>query len=244
MQMQTHGDPAAQTRHLVRAAVTGALATCHHETGVPYASLVAVATAPGGEPVLLLSDLALHTKNLKREPRASLLVSAMPGHAGMLDHPRATLMGVLDITRDAGERARYLRRHPDAGEYADFADFRFYRMQVETAHYVGGFGRIHDLEGDVLFARARRAAAISSGEPGILEHMNTDHADAICAMATRLLGLPSGGWRMIGCDQSGCDLRLGQVVARLEFETRAETLAQVRRALAGLAKAARDRDRR
>jgi len=234
----TSPDPAAATTGLLRGATTGALATCHHQTGVPYASLVAVATTPAGEPLVLLSDLALHTRNLKADPRASLLLASAPDNADVLDNPRVTVMGTLIASDCDNDRARYLSRYEDAVRYADFTDFGFYRLAVSDAHYIGGFGRIHTLAAAQIVRPDRQVAEIAAGERDIIEHMNSEHGEATGRLATVLLEAPPGPWRMIGCDTAGCDLRLGRRVLRLDFPEDVETLSAMRSMLARLARRA------
>ncbi len=138
-------DHAALARRLLREAGTAALATLADD-GAPYASHVAVATDTGGAPVLLLSQLALHTQYLTRDARASLLVVDAAGDG---DDPTATarlsVTGRLSATTDEAARRRYLARDPGAEGYAGFKDFAFYRLAIERAHLVAGFGRIVDL---------------------------------------------------------------------------------------------------
>ncbi|MEA1649704.1 pyridoxamine 5'-phosphate oxidase family protein [Nitrospirillum sp. BR 11164] len=118
--------------------------------GWPYPSLVLVAmdwTGNGaGRPLLLLSELALHTRNLRQDGRAALLFEDTAGRENPLTGPRLSVMGRAEAL--AGEeaeaaRAVYLDRHPSAALYADFPDFRFWRMEITQAHLVAGFGRIH-----------------------------------------------------------------------------------------------------
>ena len=102
-------------------------------------------------------------------------------------------------------RRRFLARHPEAAFYADFPDFAFWRLEVEGAHYIGGFGRIVDLSPAELLVPTEGAGELLAAEPGIIEHMNEDHADAVRLYATRLAGAPEGFWRMSGIDPEGCD---------------------------------------
>ena len=128
---------------LIHEAGTAALATLERGTGFPYVSHVTVVIDDDGAPVLLLSGLARHTQNLDTDPRASLLftpVIAAPGDS--LASARVTLVGRLTPTSSSSAPARFLARHPDAAVYAGFADFRFFALTVEHAHFIGGFGRI------------------------------------------------------------------------------------------------------
>ena len=103
-------------------------------------------------------------------------------------------------------RRRFLARHPEAAFYADFPDFGFWRLEVEGAHYIGGFGRIFDLDPGELLVPLDGAEDLVEAEPGIVEHMNEDHADAIELYATALADAGAGPWRMTGIDPEGFDL--------------------------------------
>ncbi len=184
--------------------------------GWPYASLVLAAVDHDLSPILLLSDLAEHTKAMAADNRVSLLFDGTLGLDQPLAGSRVTLVGRAAPTDDERLARRFLARHPDAAAYAGFGDFRFYRVAVERAHLVAGFGRIRWLEAQEL--QAAPAAGLADSEAGIVSHMNDDHADAVQLYAGRLLGLTGTGWRMTGIDAEGIDLRQGGQVARLPFE--------------------------
>ncbi len=145
-----HEDPARLARSLVRAAETASLATIQRDAGGPYASLVLVAADDDGIPILLLSDLAEHSRNLAADGRASLLFDGTAGFEDRLTGPRLTVLGRARASGEPRHRARFLARHTGAARYAGFGDFRFYRIAVESAHLVAGFGRIHELGADEL----------------------------------------------------------------------------------------------
>lgn len=209
----SEADPATLSRQLLRRRPTASLATLMQ--GAPYASLVLVAGDHDATPLLLISQLAEHTRNLATDPRVALLFEATEGLEEPLTGPRVTVTGRAEVTTEARHRARFLARHPSAAMYAGFKDFAFYRVAVERAHLVAGFGRIHWIEGERLLGRSE--PALAEREAGIVEHMNADHADAVALYATVLLGQPAGPWRLTGCDPEGVDLRCGGRVARLEF---------------------------
>jgi putative heme iron utilization protein len=140
----TDPDVAAETRRLVRSAGRAVLATTRE--GWPYASLVLPAADGDGHPLLLLSDLAEHAKNLKADPRCSLLYDATEGLADPLTGFRATVLGEAAPIRDEALLRRYVERHPAAAQYAGFGDFRLYRVTIARAHVVAGFGRIRWVE--------------------------------------------------------------------------------------------------
>jgi putative heme iron utilization protein len=224
-------------RRLMRSQDRGSLATLLAGDGTPYASLVLYATLPDATPVLLLSALAEHTKNLKSDPRASLLVDGTAGLADPLTGARATLVGRLEAIDDPSARARYLARHPSAETYAGFGDFRFYALRFARAHLVAGFGRIHWIDAAQILDPP--PPTLAGRESDIVGHMNEDHAEAVGLYATRLLGRSGEGWRMTGIDAEGADLRRDGEVARLDFGTRIEDAEAARRELVRLVKEAR-----
>ena len=151
-------DVAAQARRLIRQALKAALASLETGSGGPYASLVAMATLPDATPVLLISRLARHTRNVMADPRASLLIDGTDAQSDPLAGARLSLVGRLEPCELPSARARFLARHPDAATYADFADFVFHSFTIERGHLVGGFGRIVELEGPALRAPVARCA--------------------------------------------------------------------------------------
>lgn len=236
--------PARTARRLMRAADRASLATLYDGggSGFPYVSLVVVALDTDASPLLLISALAEHTKNLTRDPRASLLFDGTAGLAEPLTGARVTVLG--EMARVAGDErprmmARYLARHPSASGYAGFADFDLWRLRPERAHLVAGFGRIHWLDAEALLPPPGAAAALAAAEPGILTHMNRDHAATLDLYAGRLLGLSGQGWRLTGVDPDGADLRRDAAATRLEFAAPAADAEAVRREFVRLAKVAR-----
>ena len=231
----------------MRRAWKSTLATLDASSGVPYGSLVAVAAAPDGTPLLLLSALALHSKNLAADPRASLLFDATPSGPQALTGPRVTIAGRLAPLSDPDilvlARRRYLARHPSAAMFVDFADFRLYALAVEWGHLVAGFGRIDRLGRDDLIAALDGCGELVAGECDIVQHMNEDHGDTLRLMAIELGGAPASAagapWQMLGCDPDGVDLASAAVAVRLDFPHRIKTLEEARIALIGLVDRAR-----
>jgi len=232
-------ETAGAARAMVRAALKGALATVHKVSGHPYASLVLTATDADGAPILLISKLAVHTQNLSADPRASLLIDATGTEADPMEGARVTLIGEVRPATSPIARARFLARHPSAAGYADFSDFGFFKLQPESAHYIGGFGKIVDLPAGDLLLSLEGAGALLEAEPGIVSHMNADHADALELYATKLLGAGPGPWRMTGIDPEGCDLVLGSRGLRLPFGSRITDAASARHELVRLVGVAR-----
>lgn len=236
----TRAAVAAEARALVRAALKGSLGTLRGPERDPYVSLVTVATTPDGAPLMLLSGLAVHTKNLAADARASLLVDATSLAGDPLAGGRVSLLGTLARAEDqAAAGRRFLARHPAASQYAGFGDFAYYRMAVAGAHFIGGFGRIVDLGAGELATDIAGAEALAAAEAEILAHMAEDHAEAVALYATRLAGKEPGSWRMSGIDPDGIDLMDGERTARVRFAAPVRTPGEARRALAALAARAR-----
>lgn len=235
--------PGALARRLMRALDRASLATLMRagtpDAGAPYASLVLVALDHDASPVLLLSALADHTRNLAADARVSLLFDGTGGLDEPLTGPRVTLLGRAAPSDDARLRARFLARHPGAAMYAGFGDFAFRRVAVSRAHLVAGFGRIHWIEAGDLLCDVRDAAPLAAAEAEIVAHMNADHADAVQLYATRLAGRAGEGWRMTGVDPEGADLRRGGEVARIAFDTKVRDAQAARAELVRLARRAR-----
>jgi heme iron utilization protein len=233
-------DPRRSARKLLREARSGALASLMTGSGDPYCSLVNVATAADGSPLLLISRLAVHTKNILADPRVSLMLDER--RAGdPLEGARVMLMGTAGKTEDAQMRRRYLDRQPEAQMFAGFGDFAFYRVELKGAHLVAGFGRIVDLTPADILTDLTGADALVGAEEEVVAHMNADHADATRLYATKLLGAGDGEWRCVGCDPDGLELQLGRQALRLDFPQRVASPGALRHVLKNLAEEARAR---
>jgi heme iron utilization protein len=222
---------ADEARNLLRRARTATLGTLNADDGIPYASLVNVATDVRGLPLLLISTLAWHTRNLIADPRASLMVAEVPPSGDALTGPRVSVMGRFVKVEDGSVRRRYLARHPAAELYAGFGDFAFWRMEPERAHAVAGFGRIETIPAVEMFPSADEMTAL---EDGAVTHMNDDHEDAIQRFAAKCLGATPGGWKITGIDPDGADLRRDEEVLRLPFATPVYTAGALRKLMAEL----------
>jgi hypothetical protein len=231
-------DPKLAAKKLLREGRSGALATLMPPAGDPYCSLVNVATAADGAPLLLISRLAVHTRNILADPRVSLMLDERK-EGDPLQGARVMLMGTAAATHDAEARRRYLARQPEAEMFAGFADFAFYRVELKAAHLVAGFGRIVDLKPQDVLTDTADAAELVAAEPGILAHMNDDHADAVRLYATKLLGAPDGDWRCVGCDPEGLELQHGRTALRLPFRQRVRAPGVLRQVLKQMADEAR-----
>ena len=234
-------DRGAAARRLIRGCDRAALATSL--AGWPYVSLVITACDSDASPLLLLSDLAQHARNLAADPRLSLLFEDTGEHADPLAGPRLSLLGRTEKCGDPRAAARFAAGHPASAQYAGFADFHLYRVTIERGHLVAGFGRIAWIEAGELRCSAD-ASALAAAEAEIIAHMNRDHSEAVEHYAQRLLGRHGTGWQMTGIDPEGIDLRrpmeVGGETARLDFAAPVLTPAMARRVLVELAQTARE----
>jgi heme iron utilization protein len=238
---------AEQCRTIASAARSASLSTITRDpAGFPFGSLVTIAVDNRGRPLLLLSQLAEHTQNLNHDANASILIAdKVPPESSPLRHGRVTLLGpcrsVPDPERDEANTI-FLAAHPDAAQYASFKDFSYYRLEPIALRYVGGFGRMSWVSVDEYVAA--EPDPLAPHVNGILEHMNTDHADAVLTYARAFAGImDSGSARMTGVDRYGFDLTIdtpgGGTNARIAFDTPVRTTEEVRIALVKLVKAAR-----
>jgi len=231
-------DPVAAAKKLLREGRSGALATLMPGSGDPYCSLVNVATAADGSPLVLISRLAVHTKNVLADPRVSLLVDERR-EGDPLQGARIMLSGTAAATAEPDVRRRYLDRQPESVMFAGFGDFSFYRIALKGAHLVAGFGRIVDLAPADLLTVIDDAAELVGAESDIVAHMNEDHAETCRLYATKLLSARDGAWRCVGCDPEGLELQLDRTALRLPFPQRIRTPGVLRAVLKQMADQAR-----
>jgi putative heme iron utilization protein len=228
-------------RSLLRRSRQGALATLVPGSGDPYCSLVNVASNWNGSPILLISRLALHTRNILGDPRVSLMLDER-AEGDPLEGARIMLAGRAEEAGDADKailRRRYLNAHPSAEAFVNFKDFSFFKIRPAAAHLVAGFGRIVDLTPEQFLTDISDADALLEAEQGAIEHMNADHRDAMNLYATKLLGAEQADWRCTGCDPDGMDMQAGAKTLRLEFPERVSNGTALRKMLVKLAAEAR-----
>jgi putative heme iron utilization protein len=242
MQPTADFDPGRLARSLLRRSRQGALATLVPGSGDPYCSLVNVASHPDGSPILLISRLALHTRNILGDGRVSLMLDERAA-GDPLEGSRIMLAGRAE--QAGGDdliallRWRYLNAHPSAEAFVGFKDFAFFRIEPSSAHLVAGFGRIVDLKPQQFLTDLAGAEALLEAEPGAVEHMNADHRDAMNLYATKLLGAEAADWTCSGCDPDGMDMQAGTATLRLDFPERVTGGNELRKMLVRLAAEAR-----
>ena len=215
-----------------------ALASIDLEGGGPFLSLTGVACLMDVTPILLMSNISRHTKNLDKDPRASLLFDGTGDHANPLTEDRVSVNGrIVKCARIEAEH-RFMARHPKAF-YAQFADFSFYEMQVDDAHFVGGFGTALSVPADILCLEKVKIQELQEAEQSILTHMNEQHEEAVRNMAVNLLQGSDGPWKLTGIDPEGCDFMMRKERCRLDFSSPVKTPDDAHRTLVELAKKAR-----
>ena len=236
---------AERARTLVHQGRTGTLATLsRRHPGHPFASIMPYALDPAGRPLFLISSMAMHTQNLGGDARASLLVT-QPGAAGdPLASGRVTLMGRAQRLTGgdvAAVRSAYLAAHANAAYWVDFEDFSFWRLDVDDVYFVGGFAAMGWVEaGEYGAAQPDPLAEIAEG---IMEHMNTDHADALLAYARHFAREEADEARMVAVDRLGFKLHLKngerRWSTRIAFPREVTTAADSRAVLIEMARQAR-----
>jgi heme iron utilization protein len=235
MQPSPEFDASRLARSLLRRSRQGALATLMTGSGDPYCSLVNVATDPAGAPILLISRLALHTRNILGDKRVSLMLDER-AEGDPLEGSRIMLAGMAEEA--GGEdakilRRRYLNAHPSAEAFVDFKDFSFFRIRPSGAHLVAGFGRIVDLTPEQFLTDLSGAEALLAAEQDAIDHMNAEHLEDL--YATKLLSAETADWRCTGCDPGGLDLQAGAITLRLDFPERVTDPGELRKMLDKLA---------
>jgi hypothetical protein len=235
-------DALAQAKELLRSVRAGALATLVPGKAFPFASLVNVATAPDGSPILLLSRLAAHTRHLASDPRLSLLL-VQTGAGDPLAHPRVTIMGSGECVSDpdgrAALKARFLAKHPQSALYADFGDFAFWHVAMDEAHLIGGFGVQGHFKAASLATSLEGAEDLVAAEAQALAHVNAHYQAALARLATALAGKPDGPWQATGIDPEGIDLGCGDLSARIAFPRPVRGVDDLRETLPQLIETAR-----
>ena len=236
-----------RARTLLDRQTTGYLSThSRRHPGFPFGSVMPYALDDLGRPSFLISKMAMHTRNLDEDPRASLLVPEESVARDPLGAGRVTLVGRAEPVPEAEletVREAYLARHEKARHWVDYGDFGFYRLEIVGVYFVGGFGVMGWVEANDY--GGAEADPLAADAPGIIEHMNRDHADAMILLAADRAGLTATEARMTAVDRLGFHLRLmvdGRYKGcRIAFTREARTPGETRKVLVEMVKAARSR---
>ena len=238
--------PAERCRTLVASTGRGALCTLAVDPpGYPFGSVATYGLDDLGNPLFFVSLMAEHTQNAMRDPRASLLVAEpVPAGADPLARGRVTLLGLLSPVDREVAQDRYLAANPAAAYYIDFGDFVFYRLDVGSIRYVGGYGRMGWVDaGEYATAEPDPIAPLAAG---IIGHMNADHGEAQVLYCRHLAGRPdTTRATMSAVDRYGFEMVAegppGRAAVRLGFPEQCSTSDEVRTAMVAMVAEARRR---
>jgi putative heme iron utilization protein len=225
---------------LLQRSQQGVLSTVSQKLGgYPFGSVITFSGDRRNRPVILISDIAEHTKNIVADPRVSITV--IEGGDDIQASGRLTVVGnakrIADSAQLEDAAQRFYRRFPQAVDYHRFHDFHFYCIEPTRLRYIGGFGRIHWVEASAVLAENPFS---ESQELPMIDHMNSDHAAAISDYC-RLYGVDPVAEtpRLSAIDGHGFDVMIGKRLLRIPFDAPVTTAAEVRAALVSLARRAR-----
>jgi hypothetical protein len=202
----------------------------------PFGSIAPFILDHDGQPLVLISTIAEHTKNIQANPHVSL-IAFDPTIPDMQAGARLTLLGdaTLADKQEGALKQRYLAYFPQAAQHFDMHDFLFYRIAVIQARYIGGFGKIHWIPGAAFQAPPNQ---LLQQEASILAHMNADHADSLRAYCKHVHSVSTERAVMLGLDCDGFDVETDTAVLRFDFDTPVTDALSARAALVALSKAA------
>jgi heme iron utilization protein len=228
---------AERARTLIYLGRVGSLSTVSRkQPGYPFGSVMPYGLDEPANPVFLISTMATHTQNLQADPRSSLLVTQLDSIGDPLGTSRVTLLGnTLPVPEAEVVEARklYLARHANSKYWVDFDDFSFYRMDLVDVYYVGGFG----VMGWVAASEYHSAQPdpLADDAADIIQHMNTDHGDALVLLARVFAGIEPQEISMTAVDRLGFHVRVktqdGTRNARIAFMREVTNPAEARRVL-------------
>jgi putative heme iron utilization protein len=238
---------AERARTLVYLGRIGSLSTLSRkQPGFPFGSVMPYTADERGRPIFLISTMAMHTQNLKADPRASLLVNQAGAGEDPLGAARVTLVGNIlpvPLSEVAQARKLYLAHYVNSKYWVDYEDFSFHRLEELDVYFVGGFG----VMGWIAASEYNRARPdpLADAAAGIMEHMNSDHKDALVQLANAFAGIEAQEASMTSVDRLGFHLRLtagdGVRGARIAFLREARDPAEARKVLVEMIKQARAR---
>jgi len=244
---------ASEALQFIRSTQRGILST--HSTkfdGYPFGSVAPFVLDHNCQPIVLISTIAEHTKNIIANPKVSLLVFA--GDEDLQANARLTLLGnaVKIDKEDANLRARYLRYLPQAAGYFDMHDFSFYRIEIAQMRYIAGFGKMGWLSGDdIAISVPESGDQLAEIESAMIAHMNQDHADSLIAYCKHFHGIVANNAKILGIDSAGFDVRVetasntesnletSSKILRFNFEQPIHDAQSARQAFVSLSKVAK-----
>jgi heme oxygenase (biliverdin-IX-beta and delta-forming) len=227
-------DQARTARHLLNQESVGVLSTHSIDVeGYPFGSIAPYTLNYDGEPAILISEIAQHTRNIKQNNKVSLTV-----FDPLADDPqsgsRLTWIGDAEpvASSDSETSDRYLRYFPSAKSYFVAHDFSLYRIRLRRARFIGGFGQIFWIEPDAMLVRN----PFRETESGIVEHMNKDHQQALFHYCKLFDRAGAEAVTMTGIDGEGFDLLADNRKLRIDFDVSIHTSEEARANLVQLAR--------
>ncbi len=232
---------ATEARQFLRSTRHGILSTHSSKfAGYPFGSVTPFVLDSDCQPIILISSIAEHTKNIAADAKVSLLV--FTEGADLQTNARLTLIGeAVQIDKNEADlRARYLRYLPQTASYFDMHDFAFYRINIHQARYIAGFGKMGWADAKEITSANNHIAAL---ENGMLQHMNADHVDSMMAYCRHFYSLTPQSVELIGVDSDGFDIRATfaddtSSILRFHFESPIVDAQSARAAFIALSKIA------
>jgi putative heme iron utilization protein len=231
---------AERARTLAAIGLIGSLSTHSQKfPGFPFGSMMPYAVDELGRPVFFISSMAMHTHNLKQDARASLLITQPDAAGDPLGAARVTLVGTASDTPADEVRELYLSRYENARHWQEYTDFAYYRLEIAGVYFIGGFGVMGWVTADDY--RAAAPDPLAEAAPGIIQHMNADHADALRRIANHFGGESADEASMTSVDRLGFHVRLktGDRVhgSRIAFPREVRSTDEARRVLVEMTRA-------
>lgn len=236
-----------EARDFLRGCHRGVLSTHSAKyEGYPFGSVTPFVLDHEANPIILISTLAEHTKNIQNNPKVSLIV--LSDEDDMQANARLTMMGTATLIDKENPhlKARYLRYLPQAATYFDMHDFYFYQMKIAHARYIAGFGKMSWIDGETLAQPTpiQTSYRLPEQEADIVNHMNQDHAENLIAYCKHQHQVDARNATMLGIDQEGFDvsatlLKNQTMRLRFSFPTPVMDANEARIQLVEMAKAAR-----
>jgi heme iron utilization protein len=237
---------AAEAKQFLRSTRSGVLSSFSAKfPGYPFGSVMPFVLDHNCQPIVLISTIAEHTKNIIANPKVSLLVFA--GAEDLHANGRLTLIGEAEQIEknDADLMARYCRYFPESTGYLVMHDFQLYRINIHQARYIAGFGKMSWMAGSGIIdlENAEKTATIAGLETGMIEHMNADHVESMLLYCQHFHGLQPSRVSLIGVDCDGFDVKAEIAddikMLRFTFEASIFDANSARSAFVALSKAAR-----
>ena len=235
---------ALEAKQFLRSTRSGVLSSFSAKfAGYPFGSVMPFVLGHDCQPIVLISTIAEHTKNIIANPKVSLLVFA--GAEDLHANGRLTLIGEAEQLdkNDADLMARYCRYFPESTGYLAMHDFQFYRIHIAQARYIAGFGKMSWMAGDKLVHINPQSNEIAALETSMIEHMNADHIESMLLYCQHFHGVTPNRVQLIGVDSDGFDIEAviaeDTKILRFNFAAPIFDANSARMAFVALSKAAR-----